>query len=115
MLKKYSTSIVIIRLSKLIGLALLTSFLLLSLAPILIRHTHELASIQVFLLKFKWLFLVSHGLFYIALYGLWPKLVLLVAKQQRVTPSSDQLKQAIQSRVFVIAVLLMFELLNVLR
>ena len=95
--------------------ALLMSFLAGVLGRVLLNNGHAFHNINLFFSQFKGLFLMWHGLFYACLYLAWPKLVLLVSHRQQVIPNPIQINRAIQARIYLVGVLLVFELLNLLR
>ena len=115
MLKKYRTSLLIIRLSKAIGLMILIGFIVLGLASFLMNQAPVITQMSLFFAAFKWWFLIGHGLFYGVFYYAWPRWVVFVAHRKGVTPGCAQLKQAIQARVYLIGALIVFELLMLLR
>ena len=114
MLKKQGSSS-IVRLMKWAVLALFMSVLAGILGRALLNSGHAFKDLNLFFSQFKWLFLIWHGLFYAVLYLAWPKLVLFVSHRQQVKPNPIQINRAIQARIYLVGVLLVFELLNLLR
>ena len=114
MLKKQIT-LSILRLMKGILLAILVALIAVILGRALLNSGHAFKDLNLFFSQFKWLFLIWHGLFYAGLYLAWPKLVLFISHRQQVKPNPIQINRAIQARIYLVGVLLVFELLNVLR
>ena len=114
MLKKQMTSS-IVRLMKWTLLAFFVSVIAVILGHFLLDNGHAFKDVNLFFSQFKWLFLIWHGLFYAVLYLAWPKMVLFVSHRQQVKPNPIQINRAIQARIYLVGVLLVFELLNVLR
>ena len=81
----------------------------------LFTNGHAFKDLSLFFSQFKWVFLISHGLFYVALYLLWPKWVRMISHQKHLVLECMQITLAIKARIYLIAVLLIFELLNLMR
>lgn len=110
MLKKYIKSFIIV-LIQFIPPAILVVLI----AQFLIQHPETAAHVRHFFIHFKGAFLLSHVVFYIGLFFLWPKVVLLISKRQNLEPTPEQLSKANQIRLYLIAILIFIELLNVVR
>ncbi|HAT8866571.1 TPA: hypothetical protein OUZ96_000386 [Legionella pneumophila] len=85
--------------------------LILLLAPQLIRFTSELNSTSHFFQNHQIHFLILHGLFYLALYGCWPRLITVLINRCHYEISDSQIKLALQARNYLLAALIFFELL----
>lgn len=90
---------------------LLPMLLLFFIVPQLVQLTSSLNHLQQFLHTYQWLFFISHLLFYLLLYCLWPKLIqlLLLRHKEALTPA--QLKSALQAREYLLMTLLFIECL----
>jgi len=109
MLKQYLRSSIIV-LFQFIGLALLSIILI----PLLFEKADTLSRINHFLAQHKSLFLLSHAVFYLALYVLWPNLVrYLIAHRE--SPTAAQIQKAIHTRYYLILAFNAIELLNLWR
>ncbi len=114
MLKKQGSSF-IVRLMKWAALALFMSVLAGILGRTLLNSGHAFKDLNVFFSQFKGVFLIWHVLFYVVCYFAWPRLVLFVSNRQHARPNPIQMKRAIQARIYLVGVLLVFEGLNLLR
>ncbi len=110
MLKKYlSSSIIVLFQFILLGIVIVIC------APLLLQNSNLAQHINIFLTHYQPIFLVSHGLFYLAFYVSWPKVVKFIAVSQPETPHAAQIKKAIQIRIYLLAIFLSIELINFLR
>ena len=58
---------------------------------------------------------MGHSLFYLVLYVIFPKIVRFIALSQSESPNEAQIQKAIQIRVYLLAIFLSIELINLLR
>ena len=110
MLRKYAkySIIVIIQLTVL-------AIILLLIVPVMLNHASSLNRGHDFFTRFNQLFLIGHGLFYTALYFLWPPIIHFLANRQLAPPTLKQISKAMLARGSLIGAFLLFELLNLLR
>ncbi|HAT4455351.1 TPA: hypothetical protein RGI28_001940 [Legionella pneumophila] len=90
---------------------LLPVMLLLLLAPQLIRFNLELSMTNRFFQTHQMSFLIIHGLFYLALYWCWPRLITVLINRYKHEINESQIKLALQARGYLLATLVFFELL----
>ncbi|MBA2650293.1 MAG: hypothetical protein H0U75_12025 [Legionella sp.] len=83
--------------------------LLFLLAPQFLQYSIELNTANHFFQAHQMSFLIFHGLFYLALYWVWPKLITVLVGQNKLNES--QIKMILQARVYLLAALVTFELL----
>lgn len=110
MLKQYLRSSIIV-IFQFTGVALLAAIIV----PLILEKADWFSQLNQFLLHHKRLFCISHGIFYAALYVLWPRIVRLIAHHQHATPTAQQINQAIHTRCYLIVTFISVELLNLLR
>jgi len=110
MLRKHTKQF-IIALFQLTGIAILT----LVIATLMLNHTSSVNQWRDFFTRFHGLFFIIHGLFYIAIYCLWPFLINAIAYRQPQHPTTKQINKAMHARYYLIGAFLLFELLNLLR
>lgn len=110
MLKRYLSSSIIV-LCQFILLGIIISLC----APLLLQNSNLAQHMSIFLTRYQTIFLVSHGLFYLAFYVSWPRIVKFLAVSQPETPQAAQIKKAIQIRIYLLAIFLSIELINILR
>lgn len=70
---------------------------------------------QNFLNHSKHSFLMLHGLFYIALYFAWPYVVRTLFFKRIQKAEASSIEKAIQARVYLIAIFILFEILFYMR
>lgn len=110
MLKKYlSSSIIVLFQFILLGIVIALC------APLLVQNSNLAQHINIFLTRYQPIFLLIHSLFYLAFYVLWPRIVKFIAVSQPETPQAAQIKKAIQIRIYLLAIFLSIELINLLR
>lgn len=83
--------------------------------PLLLQNSNFAQHMNVFLTSYQPIFLLSHGLFYLTFYVSWPKVVKFIAVSQPEIPNAVQINKAIQIRIYLLAIFLSIELINVLR
>lgn len=110
MLKKYLSSSIIV-LFQFILLGLVISIC----APLLLKNNYFAQHVNLFLVHYQPTFLIYHGLFYLAFYVAWPRVVTFIAASQSDNPSMIQINKAIQVRLYLLATFLSIELINFLR
>lgn len=110
MLKKYLSSSIIV-LFQFILLGLVISIC----APLLLKNNYFAQHVNLFLVHYQPTFLIYHGLFYLAFYVAWPRVVTFIAASQSDNPSMIQINKAIQVRLYLLAIFLSIELINFLR
>ena len=98
-----------------ISRAILPVVLILLLAPQLIRFSAEFNNANHFFQAHQLNFLIIHGLFYLALYCCWPRLIRVLKNRCHHEISDSQIRLAIQDRIYLVASLVFFELLVWLR
>ncbi|MGQ3892029.1 hypothetical protein [Legionella sp. CNM-4043-24] len=86
--------------------------LLLTLIPPLLSHSSQLHRIQQFFETHQSGFLFIHGLFYLILFLLWPRIVKQMANQQL---DDRQIKIALSARWYLVTSLILFEILTLWR
>lgn len=94
-----------------ISKAILPIVLLLFLAPQLIRFNSQLNTANHFFQTHQIHFLTLHGLFYLAIYCCWPKLVMVTVNHLQHEIEDAQIKLALQARYYLLAALVFIELL----
>lgn len=107
MLKRY-LKLSIVALIQLLPLAIVITVL----ASLLANNPGIFSRWQHFFETFKIAFLLGHAFFYLALFGLWPKLVVLVVLRMPEKPDQPRIAKAIQLRSYLIGVFLVLELLH---
>ncbi|AOU64467.1 hypothetical protein [Legionella pneumophila] len=85
--------------------------LLLLLAPFLIQFSTELSTMNDFFKTHQIGFLICHTLFYLAFYWAWPKLITGIVNQRQHELDEAQIKLALQAKYYLLAALILFELL----
>lgn len=90
---------------------ILPVLLLILLAPQLIQFSSKLDATNHFLKVHQVSFLTFHILFYFVLFWGWPKLILLLANRNQNELDESQIKLALQARWYLLAALVLFELL----
>lgn len=85
--------------------------LLLLLAAQLMRFSTELSIINDFFKNHQIGFLLGHMLFYLALYWAWPKLITGMINRCQDELDEAQIKLALQAKYYLLAALILFELL----
>lgn len=110
MIKKSIRSTIIL-IAQFMTLALLT----LLMAPLLFKKEAPLSQLHQFLSLHQSIFYIGHGLFYWALFLLWPTIVKKLANHQETTPADSQINQAVHSRYYLIGTCLLVEALNIWR
>lgn len=58
---------------------------------------------------------MTHGFFYAVLYFVWPFLINLLSQKQASPPGEEQLRAALNARLYLIGAFVIFEVLNLLR
>ena len=109
MLKKFLKPLIIGALQVLLLLILAAFF-----APLFLKNATTVNHLKHLLEDYKGCFLIVHGLFYIALYFLWPLLIQYLAQRQTTPPTAEQLKKALNARLYLLAFFILFELLHLL-
>lgn len=94
---------------------ILLVILILCITPFLLKNTDSLNHFRQVMLRFKWPLLLIHGFFYILLYFLWSLLINVLSRQQVTPPSNEQLRGALNARLYLIGAFIIFECLNLLR
>lgn len=110
MLKKYLRPIIIGIIQTILPI---TALLLLT--PYILGHTESLHSFQNFLNNWDMLLLIIHGLFYCALYFIWPLLVKHLCKNKAIEVNGIEYKQAVNARWYLLSAFILFELLMLWR
>lgn len=110
MLKKFLRPTIIVA-AQVILLLILMTFL----TPLLIKNSSSLIRFHQLLQNYKWFFLIIHGIGYMALYFFWPFLIQLIVRKQITMPDEGQLTQALNARLYLIGLFVLFELLHLLR
>ena len=110
MLKKFLRPSIIVVI-QLILLVILIAII----TPFLLKNTDSLNHLRQLVQHYKWPLLMTHGLFYAALYFLWPLLINLLSQKQAMPPREEQLKFALNARLYLIGIFILFEVLNLLR
>lgn len=82
--------------------------LVLTLIPTLLSHTEQLHKIQQFFETWQSGFLFIHGLFYLILFLLWPRIVRQMASNEL---DEHQLKTALSARWYLVTSLILIEIL----
>lgn len=104
MLKNYLRSTIIVLLQ-----AILPIFAILLIVPWVFNHSASLMQWQQQLTQMKPWFLILHGLFYLAFFALWPKIIPRFQQQNNLT--HKQLKTAINARWYLLATFVLIDLL----
>jgi hypothetical protein len=110
MLKKYLKSSIIV-LFQLAALAVLAAILV----PLLLKHTDNFNEGRAFFMHYKSLFLIIHGLFYVALYFFWPFLVFFMVNRGHGKLDEKQIAKALHGRIYLLGIFIVLELLQFLR
>jgi len=105
MLKKYIRSTIIVTFKYLAPV-----LLLLLVAPMLLQFSQEMNQAQKFLSTHQSSFHILHGLFYILVYCLWPRLIHARSKENELTP--EQIQIALNAKWYLLAAMAVFELLT---
>ncbi|KTD04429.1 hypothetical protein Lgee_0182 [Legionella geestiana] len=105
MLKKYIRSTIIVTFKYLMPV-----LLLLLLAPVLLQFSQEMNQAQKFLSTHQSGFHILHGLIYIFIYYLWPRLIHARSKECELTP--EQIQIALNAKWYLLAAMAVFELLT---
>lgn len=90
-------------------------FLIACIAPLLLKNTHALNQTRAYFQHLKWFFVITHGVFYVSLYLLWPPLIRFIGRQHNKSPSEEQIQYALRARFYLIGTFLIFECLTLLR
>lgn len=85
--------------------------LLLVIAPLLINHVAELTQLQKFIEAHRVALLLTHGLFYLSIFYLWPHIIKQIISRQNDCPDTTQIKIATSARWYLLAAIAFFELL----
>jgi uncharacterized membrane protein YbhN (UPF0104 family) len=109
MLKKFLKPLIIVAV-QVILLLILMAFI----TPLLLKNTESVNQFNHVFQHYKWFFLIAHGVCYAALYCLWPFLIQLIIRKQSIPPTEQQLKQAMNARLYLLALFILFELLHLL-
>lgn len=110
MLKKFLQPSIIVAIQ-----LILLAILIVCITPFLLRNTDSLNQFREFVQHFKWALLMTHGLFYAALYYAWPLFINLVSQKQASPPSAQQRRCALTARLYLIGAFVIFEVLHLLR
>lgn len=85
--------------------------LLLVIAPLLINHVAELSRLQKFIEAHRVALLLTHGLFYLSIFCLWPHFIKYTISYHSDYPETNQIKIANSARWYLLAAIALFELL----
>lgn len=110
MLKKFLRPSIIVAIQ-----LILLAILIVCITPFLLRNTDSLNHFRQLVQHFKWALLMAHGLFYAVLYFAWPFLINLLSQKHASSPSEEQLRCALNARIYLIGAFVIFEVLNLLR
>ena len=110
MLKKFLRPSIIVVIQ-----VILLAILIACITPFLLRNTDSLNQFRQLIQHLKWALLITHGLFYAALYFAWPLLINLLCQKQGSPPGEGQRRAALNARLYIIGTFVIFELLNLLR
>ena len=110
MLKKFLRPSIIVVI-QLILLVILIAIL----APFLLKNTDSVNHFRQLVQHYKWTLLLTHGLFYAVLYFVWPIFINVLRQKQATPPNEQQLRFALNARLYLIGTFVVFELLNLLR
>lgn len=94
-----------------ISKTILPVLLLLLLAPLLLQFSSEFGEANHFFQIHQVSFLIFHLLFYLVLFWGWPKLVFHLAHRNENELDVSQIKLALQARYYLLAALVLLELL----
>lgn len=107
MLKKFLKPFIIGAIQVLLLLILIAWFV-----PFLLKNTESVNQLKHLLHHYQGYFLIAHGLFYVALYYLWPSFIQHMVQKQTTPPTEGQLKKALNARLYLIGLFILFELLR---
>lgn len=83
--------------------------------PVLLQFNTPLKKANQFFYAHQMGLLAIHSLLYLGIYAIWPQLIGLIIRRSEFAPTNNQISLAIQSRVYVLAALVLFEFLNIWR
>lgn len=107
MLKKHIRSTIIVLFKCLVPV-----ILLLLLAPLLLQFSQQINQFQHFFDTHQIGFHIFHGLFYLAIYWLWPRLIHAHIRHNKNDITTDQIRTAQNARWYLLAAMAFFELLT---
>ena len=106
MLNKYIRLTIIVMIQ--IILPVMTILLL---APQLLKFNNELNQASHFLLTHRAGFLITHIIFYLALFWLWPKIIYSYVKRTNHETSPEQIQSALKAKWYLLSAMAFFELM----
>lgn len=106
MLKKYLRSTIIVTIQVILPVGLL-----LLLAPQLLQFNQGFAQASHFFVLHKLGFLVSHIIFYLAFFWLWPKIIHFYIKSQTHEVTTEQMELAFKAKWYLLLAMAFFELM----
>jgi hypothetical protein len=106
MLNKYIRSTIIVMIQ--IILPVVTILLL---APLLLQFNNEINQANHYLLTHKTGFLLTHIIFYLALFWLWPKIIYFYAKRNNHKTTPEQIQTALKAKWYLLTAMAFFELM----
>lgn len=106
MLKKYICSTIIVMTQ-----TILPVMLLLVLAPKLLQFNHEFNAASCFFLIHKTGFLITHIIFYLVFFWLWPKIIYFYIGFNKSEISTEQVQFALKAKWYLLSAMIFFELL----
>ncbi len=106
MLNKYIRSTIIVMIQ-----VILPVVLLLLLAPQLLQFNHEFNQASHFFLTYKIGFLVTHITFYLALFGLWPRVISFYVQRSNTEIPTEHIQSALKAKWYLLVAMVFFELL----
>jgi len=89
----------------------LPALLLLIITPQVMNHAGQLNQTQTFFKTHQAALLLAHGLFYLILFLLWPHVIKLIISRRDHFPDSATIKTATSARWYLLAAMVLFELL----
>ena len=106
MLTKYIRSTIIVTIQ-----VILPVVLLLLIAPQLLQFSHELNQASNFFLMHKIGFLLTHIIFYLALFWLWPRIIYFYIRRSTNEITPVQIQSALKAKWYLLSAMAFFEFL----
>ncbi|HAU3626743.1 TPA: hypothetical protein F7136_04720 [Legionella pneumophila] len=106
MLKKYIRSTIIVMIQ-----VILPVLLLLMIAPQLLQFSHEFNQASNFFITHKIGFLIIHIIFYLALFGLWRRIIYFYVKRSNIEITAEQVQTALKAKWYLLVAMAFFELM----
>lgn len=106
MQNKYLRSTIIVTVQ-----CILPALLLFIIAPLLINHTAGLIQLQRYIQDHQIALLLTHGLFYLTTFCIWPHFIKRIISRQNDCPDTTRIKIATSARWYLVAAIVFFECL----